>query len=193
MSSAIAQPAAEPSRPGRARLLKGLIWGFCLLLVAGIWWFVIAQIAVRARARRSTTPSARTSTARSPSSNMSGARSRRRDLVTRYVGGRFARGDAGAEFAGTPDRPARITGNVARKRHLPRRQHRRCQRRYRRHLGARPLPRLNVAEHPAFRVHLARDTGRLYVSRPIFAPPARPERDLADAGGSTIPTARSPG
>ena len=45
MSSAIAQPAAERSRPNRARLLQGLIWGFCLLLVAGIWGFVIAQVA----------------------------------------------------------------------------------------------------------------------------------------------------
>src|SRR6185312_10270928 len=33
-----------------------------------------------------------------------------------------------------------------------------------------PLPRLNIAAHPAFRVHLARDTGRLYVSRPIYGP-----------------------
>ncbi len=28
-----------------AGLFRGLIWGFCLLLVAGAWWFVIQQTA----------------------------------------------------------------------------------------------------------------------------------------------------
>src|SRR6476659_6324286 len=44
MVSAIAPPAAEAPSPGRARRFRALIWGFCLLLVLGTWWFVIGQV-----------------------------------------------------------------------------------------------------------------------------------------------------
>ena len=44
MVSAIAPPAAEALSPGRARRLQALIWGFCLLLIAFTWWFVIGQV-----------------------------------------------------------------------------------------------------------------------------------------------------
>ena len=44
MVSAIAPPAAEALSPGRARRFKALIWGFCLLLAIGTWWFVTGQV-----------------------------------------------------------------------------------------------------------------------------------------------------
>jgi C4-dicarboxylate-specific signal transduction histidine kinase len=90
------------------------------------------------------------------------------DLVTRYIGGRFERGNVGPEFVGRPGRPALISGNVAR-------------------TGtflaisitdangeivatsAQGLPRVNVASHPAFRVHVGQDSGRLYISPPFHS------------------------
>ena len=167
MPSAIAQPAAETSPSSASRLLIGLIWGFCLLLVAGIWWFVIAQ--TRFEQRQAIEEAVRQNVNRTIAFEQYVRRTlEAADLVTRYVGGRFARGDPGAEFAGVPGRPAIISGNVARN-------------------GTfiaitivdaggnivatsinRPLPRFNVADHPAFRTHLRSDDGRLHVSRPIF-------------------------
>src|ERR1043165_9535777 len=100
MVSAIAPPAAEALTPGRARNFKTLIWGFCLLLVAGTWWFLIGQIrfereqaiedAVRRNANRVV------ALEQYVQRTLEGA-----DLVTRYVAGRFARGDVGDDVAGT--------------------------------------------------------------------------------------------
>jgi C4-dicarboxylate-specific signal transduction histidine kinase len=166
MSSAIAQPHAETARPNLARLLKGLTWGFCLLLVAGTWGFVIQQIAFERRV--AVDDAIRQNVNRTIAFEQYVRRTlEAADLVTRYVGGRFARGDVGTEFNGTADRPARITGNVARNGTF---------------IGVSivdthgdivatsvtlPLPRTNVADHPAFRVHVARDSGVLYVSPPL--------------------------
>ena len=166
MSSAIAQPDAEPSRPDRARLLLGLIWGFCLLLIAGIWWFVLAQVAFERKV--AIDDAVRQNVNRTIAFEQYVRRTlEAADLVTRYVGGRFARGDVGTEFAGTPANPARISGNVAQGGTF---------------VGVSivnpngdivassapgPLARANVVDHPAFRLHVARDTGRLYVSRPL--------------------------
>ena len=99
--------------------------------------------------------------------------------MTRYVGGRFARGDPGAEFAGVPGRPTIISGNVARN-------------------GTfiaitivdadgnivatsinRPLPRFNVADHPAFRTHLAERRWPAPRQPADLRPVGRPERHLA--------------
>ena len=166
MSSAIAQPPAESARPSLARLFKALIWGFCLLLVAGTWGFVIQQIGFERRV--AIDDAVRQNVNRTIAFEQYVRRTlEAADLVTRYVGGRFARGDVGNEFAGVPGRPALISGNVARTGTF---------------VGisvtdARgdivatsvtvPLPRTNVADHPAFRVHVARDTGRLFVSPPL--------------------------
>lgn len=166
MSSAIAQPAAETARPSMARLLRGLIWGFCLLLVAGSWWFVVAQVAFERR--EATDDAIRQNVNRTIAFEQFVRRTlEAADLVTRYASGRFARGDAGGEFVGTPDRPARIAGNIARGGTF---------------VGVSiadargdlvatsvtvPMPRTNVASHPAFRGHLASDDDRLHVSRPL--------------------------
>lgn len=149
-----------------SRLLRGAIWGFCLALVAAIWWFVIQQTAFEHR--QAVDDAVRQNVNRTIAFEQYVRRTlEAADLVTRYVGGRFARGDVGTEFAGTPDRPATISGNIARggtfigvsvtdargdivATSVPLR-----------------LPRTNVAGHPAFRAHVARDTGRLYVSAPL--------------------------
>jgi len=167
MSSAIAQPATD--RPDSPRLLKWLVWAFCLVLVAVSWWFVSSQIAFERR--QAIDDAIRQNENRAIAFEQYVRRTlEAADLVTRYVAGRFARGQVGPEFAGTPDRPARISGTVAR--------------------GStflsvnvfdaagnlvatsvqRALPRINATEHPAFRAHLARDTGRLYVGQPTYGP-----------------------
>jgi signal transduction histidine kinase len=169
MASAIAQPLPGPVRPDSARLLKRLVWGFCLVLVAGSWWFVSSQIGFERG--QAIEDAVRQNVNRTIAFEQYVRRTlEAADLVTRYVGGRFARGDPGPEFAGTPDRPARISGNVARNGTFlsvnifdPRGD-----------LVAtsvpRALPRLNAARHPAFRAHVARDTGRLYVGQPVYGP-----------------------
>lgn len=156
----------ESSRRKTARLQKGLIWGFCLLLVAGTWFFVVQQVGFERR--QAVDDAIRQNVNRTIAFEQYVRRTlEAADLVTRYVGGRFARGDVGSEFAGSPGHPARISGNVARNGTF---------------VGISvtdehgdiiassavlPGPRPNVANHPAFRVHVARDTGRLYVSAPI--------------------------
>ncbi len=168
MSSAIAQPLAETAHPNMARRLKAVIWGFCLLLVAGIWWVVIQQIGFERQ--QAVDDAVRQNVNRSIAFEQFVRRTlEAADLVTRYAAGRFTRGDAGPEFIGTPDRPALIAGNVARggtfvgvtiadargdvvATSLPQ------------------APRINVAAHPAFRVHLARDSGGLFVSPPLRSP-----------------------
>ncbi len=165
MSSAIAQPLAETAHPNMARLLKGVIWGFCLLLVAGIWWVVVQQIGFERQ--QAVDDAVRQNVNRSIAFEQFVRRTlEAADLVTRYAAGRFTRGDAGPEFIGTPDRPALIAGSVARggtfvgvtiadrrgdvvATSLPQ------------------APRINVAGHPAFRVHVARDSGGLFVSPPL--------------------------
>jgi len=166
MVSAIAPPTAEALRPGRLRRVTGLIWGFCLLLVVGLWWFVIGQ--VRFEHDQAVADAVRQNTNRTIAFEQYVRRTlEAADLVTRYVGGRFARGDVGPEFVGQPGDPALISGNVARTgtflavsvvdangnlvaTSVP-----------------RPNMRLNVAGHPAFQAHVARDTGRLYISPPF--------------------------
>jgi len=149
-----------------ARLFKALVWGFCLLLVAGTWWFVVAQVAFERR--QAIDDAVRQNENRSIAFEQYVRRTlEAADLVTRYVGARFARGEVGGEFTGRPGNPAQIAGSALRG-------------------GAfvgvsivdangnivatsatSPLVRLNVADHPAFRVHVARDSGQLYVSAPI--------------------------
>lgn len=168
MVSAIAPPAAEALSPGAARRLQALIWGFCLLLVAGTWWFVIGQ--VRFEHSQAVDDAIRQNSNRTIAFEQYVRRTlEAADLVTRYVGGRFSRGAVGPEFVGRPGQPALITGNVAR-------------------TGTflavsiadangdivatsitQPLGRLNVASHPAFRVHVERDSGRLYISPPLYS------------------------
>ena len=166
MASAIAQPPADTSAASPPRSFRGLIWAFCLLLLAGIWWFVAQQTAFEHR--QAVDDAVRQNVNRSIAFEQYVRRTlEAADLVTRYVAGRFARGDAGREFAGALGRPAMITGNIASNGTF---------------VGVSvvdsrgdivatsvrvPLTRTNVASHPAFRIHVARDTGRLFVSPPL--------------------------
>jgi C4-dicarboxylate-specific signal transduction histidine kinase len=149
--------------------MKLLIWGFCLLLIAGTWGFVIQQ--TRFERRVAIDDAVRQNVNRTIAFEQYVRRTlEAADLVTRYVGGRFARGAVGDEFAGTPGRPAIISGNVARNGTF---------------VGVTvtnmrgdilatsarvPLPRTNIADQPAFRFHAARSTERLYVSQPLRSP-----------------------
>ena len=166
MASAIAHPSAEIDRPKTAQLLKALVWGFCLLLIAGIWWVVIAQIGFERQ--QAISEGVRQNVNRTIAfeqfvrRTLEGA-----DMATRYVAERYARGSAGGEFSGTPANPAHLRGGIARSGT---------------YLGVSVLNRRgdivatsvpasfgrlpNVADHPAFRVHVERDTGRMFVSPP---------------------------
>jgi C4-dicarboxylate-specific signal transduction histidine kinase len=169
MASAIAQPAAAPVRTDSPRRLNWLVWAFCLVLVALVWWFVISQSAYERR--QAIDDAVRQNVNRTIAFEQYVRRTlEAADLVTRYVGGRFARGDPGPEFSGTPDRPARISGNVARNGTFISVNVFDPQGNVVATSVLRPLPRINIAAHPAFRAHLAGDTGRLYVSAPIFGP-----------------------
>lgn len=166
MVSAIAPHAAEVLSPSRARRVTALIWGFCLLMVAGSWWFVIGQ--VRFEHDQAIADAVRQNTNRTIAFEQYVRRTlEAADLVTRYVGGRFERGNVGPEFTGRPGQPVLISGNVARTgtflaisiadangniiaTSVPER-----------------LPPVNVANHPAFRAHLGRGSGQLYVSPPF--------------------------
>ncbi len=168
MVSAIAPPAAAALSPGRARRFKTLIWGFCLLLVLGTWGFVIGQ--VRFEHDQAIEDAMRRNTNRVVAFEQYVRRTlEAADLVTRYVAGRFERGNVGSEFVGRPGEPARINGYAARGGTF---------------LGvsvadargdivattaAGPLLRTNVATHPAFRVHVGRPGDQLYISQPIYS------------------------
>ena len=194
MASAIAPPAADAARARQRPPPEAA--GLGLLPAARRRHLVVRHRADRLRARPGgrATPSARTSTGRSPSSNMSGARSRRPISSPAMSAAASRAATPAPEFAGTPDRPARITGNVARNgtflsvniadpqgdivaTSVPAR-------------AAAPQRRRSIP--PSAPMSPATPAGstsaRLSTVRVV-----RPQRDLADAAGSTIPTARSPG
>ena len=99
MVSAIVPPAAEAPRTGRARRITASVWAFCLLLVVGIWWFVIGQ--VRFEHGQAVDDAIRQNANRTIAFEQYVRRTlEAADLVTRYVGGRFARGNVGPEFVG---------------------------------------------------------------------------------------------
>jgi two-component system sensor kinase FixL len=167
--SAIVQPLPE-SRSGRARPLKWLIWGFCLLLVAGLWWFVVAQTGFERQV--AIDDAIRQNNNRAIAFEQYVRRTlEAADLVTRYVGNRYARGDVGSEFSGVPGRPTLISGSVARNGTFLSVSILDPQGNVVATSIAAPLPLINFANHPAFRSHLgAHDDGRLHVSRPVYAP-----------------------
>jgi len=167
MSSAIAQPATD--RPDSPRLLKWLVWAFCLVLVAVSWWFVSSQIAFERR--QAIDDAVRQNVNRTIAFEQYVRRTlEAADLVTRYVGGRFARGAPGAEFAGSPDRPARISGNIARNGTFLSVNILDTEGNIVATSVSRALPRINLARHPAFRGHVVDDDGRLHVSPPVYGP-----------------------
>jgi len=168
-------PTAIASSSSRARLVKGLIWAFCLLLVAGSWVFVAAQVGYEREV--AIEDAVRQNENRAVAFEQYIRRTlESADLVTRYVGSRFAQGRVGSEFGGTPGNPARISGELARDGPV---------------LGvsiadaqgnviATSLPPAaslrNVADRPAFRAHITRDSGELYISPPMRS--AAAGRDL---------------
>lgn len=168
MVSAIAPPVAEELSPGKARRFKAMVWGFCLILTVGMWWFIAGQ--VRYEREQVIADTVRRNVNRVITFELYVRRTlEAADLVTRYVEHRFARGDAGPEFVGRPESPARITGQVARGGPF---------------LGVSiadaqgnivatsmpgPAVPTSVAAHPAFRVHATQNTDSLYISEPIFS------------------------
>lgn len=159
------------SRSGRntGALVKALIWLFCLLLIAGTWAFVVQQ------SRFERQQAIDEALAQNVNRVIAFEQYVRRTLevaaiATRYVANRFERGEAGPEFLGTAERPAMMRGNFARPDGT--------------FLGVavadaagdvvassrRGAGRMNVADNEAFRVHVARDSGGLFVSRPFRAP-----------------------
>ncbi|HEY5710975.1 MAG TPA: ATP-binding protein [Allosphingosinicella sp.] len=153
------------TRQTSPRLFRGLIWLFCLLLAGGTWWVVLTQIGFERR--QAIDDGIRQNENRAIAFEQFVRRTlEAADLVTNYVGGRFARGNAASEFEGTPEHPYRIQGSVARSGTF---------------LGIAiadehgdvvassrgpPISRLNVAAHPGFAYHVARDTRRLHVAAP---------------------------
>ena len=158
---------ADRSRHTTATIVKGLTWLFCLALIAIGWFAVVQQI------RFERDQAVAEAIAQNENRTIAFEQYVRRTLevaaiATRYVAERFQRGEAGAEFVGTPERPAVLRGNLARTGTF---------------VGiaivnangdlvgtsradARPV---NVASSEAFRVHVERDSGQLFVSRPIPA------------------------
>ena len=168
MVSAIAPPAAEAPSPGRARRFRALIWGFSLLLVLGTWWFVIGQ--VRFEKHQAIEDTMRRNANRVIAFEQYVRRTlEAADLVTRYVAGRFARGDVGAEFVGRPGQPTQISGNVARGGTFVGVSVTNASGDIVATSAPGPLSRINVANHPAFRAHLERADDRLYISQPIYS------------------------
>src|SRR6185295_12374793 len=90
--------SSETSRRRTARLQKALIWGFCLLLVAGTWGFVFQQVGFERG--QAVEDAVRQNVIRSIAFEQYVRRTlEAADLVSRYVGGRFARNDVGNEFS----------------------------------------------------------------------------------------------
>ncbi|HYJ53094.1 MAG TPA: histidine kinase dimerization/phospho-acceptor domain-containing protein, partial [Allosphingosinicella sp.] len=152
--------------------MRALVWGFCVLLIAGIWWLTASQAAFERS--QAISEAIRQNENRTIAFELYVRRTlETADLVTRYAAARFADGVASPEFAGTPERPARISGQIIRSGTF---------------LGVsianargeiiatsmrHPLPHYSVAEHPAFRIHLARDSGGLAISPPSYSRVAR--------------------
>jgi len=160
---------AEYARHNTGRALKGLVWLFSALLLLGIWAFVLQQ--TRFERQNAIDEAIAQNVNRVIAFEQYVQRTLEVAAIsTRYIADRFQRGEQGAEFAGTPDRPAMMRGNFARgqatfisisianargdiiatSRNLP---------------GP-----ANVARYLGFRVHLARDTGQIYVGRPFPSP-----------------------
>ena len=169
MPPAIAQPVPEKLRSGTSRLFAGLIWGFCLLLVAGIWWFVIAQ--TRFEHDRAMEDGVRQNENRAIAFEQYVRRTlEAADLVTRYVGTRYARGEVGSEFRGVPGRPSVITGNVARNGTFLAVTVTDAEGNIVATSVSGRLPISTLAEHPAFRSHAGATDDGLHVSQPVFSP-----------------------
>jgi two-component system, LuxR family, sensor kinase FixL len=155
----------DRSRSGTWFTLKGLTWLFCLALIVVGWITAVEQI------RFERDQAVAEAIAQNENRVIAFEEYVQRTLevasiATRYVADRFRRGEAGPEFLGTSDRPAVLRGNLARTSTFvgiaivnangdliatsrP---------------GARPL---NVANSEAFRVHVSRDNGQLFVSPPL--------------------------
>lgn len=156
-------------RLGTGTVLKGLTWFFCLALILVGWLAALQQV------RFEREQAVAEAIAQNENRAIAFEQYVRRTLevasiATRYVADRFRLGDAGPEFSGNPDRPTLMRGSFTRGR------------------GtftavsianargdviaaSRQLPGpFNVAEFESFRAHVARDTGALHVSAPVFSP-----------------------
>jgi len=163
------QEPVDQARHNTGLVLKGLTWLFCLALVTGTWLFVVQQI------RFERDHAIQEAIAQNENRAIGFEQFVRRTLevaaiATRYVADRFQRGIPGQEFAGTPDRPANLSGDLARGNTI-----------FaaiaiadvRGNVIAASRSRngpINIAALPAFRAHVARDGTELFVSPPFRAP-----------------------
>ena len=169
MSAAPAATAESP-RDHASRLSIALVWSFCLLLVALIWIVVVQQISFERD--QAVSDAIRQNGNRAIAFEQYVRRTlEAADLVTRYVGGRFSRGDVGNEFSGRPGHPALIHGNVARNGTFIAISVADAEGNIVATTVTQQIPRYNVSEHPAFRAHAGPgDNGRMFVSAPIYSP-----------------------
>lgn len=158
----------DRSRFSSGAVAKGLIWLFAIGLIAIGWLTALQQI--RFEREQAVAEAIAQNENRVTAFEQYVQRTLEvATIATRYVAERFRRGEAGSEFLGTREAPAVLRGNLARTGTFigiaivnasgdlvatsrP---------------GAGPL---NVANNEAFRTHIERDTGELYVSQPITTP-----------------------
>ena len=169
MFAAIAPGTAKKRRlSGILRFGLG-VCGFCLLLLAGLWWFVVQQIAFEQR--RAVDDAVRQNVNRTIAFEQFVRRTLdSAELVSRYYADRFATGTPPEDWFGTRRNPGDLRNSFTDQGLF---------------LGvsiadargdliatslSRPqLPLANVSSHPAFRVHVERGNGRLFVSPPAYS------------------------
>lgn len=163
---------AHNARHNNGAALKALVWLFSAVLLIVIWTVVVQQI--RFERQRAIDEAIAQNVNRAIAFEQFARRTLElASISTLYVASRFHRGEAGAEFLGTPERPALIRGDLMRS------------------AGtflavaianangdviaaSRRLPgRVSVADNPAFRAHVNRETGELFVSQPFLHPVLR--------------------
>ena len=167
MASAIAQPP-EASRSSSSRQWRLLVWGICVALVAAVWWFAASQAAFERQ--QAITEAIRQNENRTIAFEQYVRRTLdAAELASRYVGDRFRRDAVGSEFGGTPSQPARLTGGIARQGIFVGINVVDAQGNLIATSATGPVPPVNIADHPSFRAHAARETGRLQISRPIHS------------------------
>lgn len=179
---------SDPSRYGTGAILKALIWLFSALLIVAGWLAASQQIGFE---REQALAEA---IAQNQNRAIAFEQYVRRtlevaSLATRYVADRVQRGQAGAEFAGTPERPAILAGSFARSNPT--------------FLAlvvtdaqgnviaaTRALPqRFDLSRFESFRIHAQQRTEALFVGRPFRSPTYRRDaillsRRLSNPDGS---------
>lgn len=155
-------------RRGSGTVLKALTWFFCLGLLAVGWTAILSRISFE-RELAITDAIAQNENRAIAFEQYVQRTLEVAAVATRYVADRFQRRETLAEFAGSPDRPAIIrpnligTGTFLGMAVIDSRGNLVGTSRP----GTRPI---NVAYDQAFRIHVTRDSGALFVGRPVRPP-----------------------